>query len=101
VRQRELNSGKTPAFPQVEVVQRAGLDPYKDLARTGIRIRSVFIAQFLDASVLVKSNGLHRSSLQKVLIKIYSNKSENANTETIEMAESQSIEILGVLVSSW
>ncbi len=55
------------AAPHQDVakIQRHGLVPDADLARTRLRQRHVLPAQHLGPAVLVKANGLHRSLLRR------------------------------------
>src|SRR5436309_5708154 len=59
VGQGELDSRQAPALPDVQVIQRTGLDSDDHFPRAGMGVRGVFVTKFLDSAVLVKSYRLH------------------------------------------
>src|SRR5439155_18876727 len=59
----KLDSRKPSALPEIEIIQRAGPDPDHYLPWTGLRFRHIFVAQFLEASMLMETDSLHLGSL--------------------------------------
>ena len=60
MRQRNRHVLEAAALPQIEMVERARADAHKRVARTGLRIRRLLVAENLRAAVLVEADRLHK-----------------------------------------
>jgi len=59
VRERDWYTGKAAAYPQVEVIERAGVYPDEDFAVTEFGLGNVGVAENVGAAVVVKEDGFH------------------------------------------
>src|SRR6266850_121799 len=62
VRQRNRHAMDAETNPEIEMIQRAGFHPNKDLAGANDWVRHVFVFQYFRPAVLMKNNRLHESS---------------------------------------
>ena len=62
VRQRNRHVGQTAPDPQVEVIQRTGLNAHEHLVRPDGGIRCVRVLQDVRPAVLMKNNCFHETS---------------------------------------
>lgn len=59
VRKRDRNAGEAAAYPEVEMIEGAGVDAGKDFARAGFGFGDVGVVEDFGAAVVVEKDGFH------------------------------------------